>query len=301
MRHTHKLSKVLALLAALFLAPPLSLSQTLPVRWDELVASDWAQALELSNGACLLPIGILEKHGPHMPIGADLIGAQYRARQAAQQEYVVVFPEYFFGQIYEAKYAQGVVALPPKLIWDVLQATLDEIARNGFKKILIYSSHGGNPHWLRFFVQAQLEKPRDYVVYYFDPKPDPRLAAEAQQFQAELKKVRKTPLEGDEHAGEQETSRMLAMRPELVKMERAGDEDGSDKKRLAHLPNLWTGVSWYARFPNHYAGVGAAATAEEGRVYNAYITQLLVRAIRDVKNDTVTPKIQQENFSRQLK
>ena len=68
------------------------------------------------------------------------------------------------------------MALPPDLISKVLQATLDEIARNGFKKILIYSSHGGNPHWLRFFVQTQLDKRRDYVVYYFDPAPDPEYA-----------------------------------------------------------------------------------------------------------------------------
>jgi Creatinine amidohydrolase len=63
-------------------------------------------------------------------------------------------------------------------------------------------------------------------------------------------------MRGDEHAGEQETSSMLAIRPDLVKMDRASDEDGSDLKRLADLPNIWTATSWYARFPNHYAGVG---------------------------------------------
>src|ERR1700731_1075676 len=82
-------------------------AQELPVRWDELVASDWKKAIELSKGTCLLPIGILEKHGPHVPIGSDLFHAQYLARAAAQREYAVVFPEYFYGQIYEAKYAQG--------------------------------------------------------------------------------------------------------------------------------------------------------------------------------------------------
>jgi creatinine amidohydrolase len=269
-------------------------AQSLPVRWDELVASDWAKAIELSKGTCLLPIGILEKHGPHLPIGSDLIGAQARAREVAAREYAVVFPEYYFGQIYEAKYGEGTVALPPELISRVLQATLDEIARNGFKKILIYSSHGGNPHWLRFFAQTQLDRRRDYVVYYFDPAPDPEYAREFLKF-------RKTPLAGDEHAGEQETSRILAIRPDLVKLDRAANEDGSDQKRLAGLPNLWTAVSWYARFPNHYAGVGGAANVEEGRFSNEHITRLLVEAVRNVKNDRVTPAIQKENYDRQLK
>ena len=51
-------------------------AQDLPSRWDELVASDWEKALEESNYTCILPIGILEKHGPGVPIGSDLIRAR---------------------------------------------------------------------------------------------------------------------------------------------------------------------------------------------------------------------------------
>ncbi len=271
-----------------------SAAQELPVRWDELVASDWKKALELSKGTCILPIAILEKHGPHAPIGSDLLYAQYIAKAVAKKEYAVVFPEYFWGQIYEAKYAEGTIAIPPKLISELLQATLDEIARNGFKKIVIYSSHGGNPHWLRFFVQSQLELRRNYVVYYYDPQPD-------KEWLEKYTKMRKTPMLGDEHAGERETSGLLAMRPELVKLDRAGNEDGKDQKRQAHLPNVWTAVSWYARFPNHYAGVGAAASAEEGRELLAHSVEMLSKVVRDVKNDQVTAKIQKENYDRQLK
>lgn len=278
---------------ALMFAVALS-AQELPVRWDELVASDWKKALELSKGTCILAIGILEKHGPHAPIGSDLIYGQYISKEVAKREYAVVFPEYYFGQIYEAKYAEGTIALPPRLISEVLQATLDEIARNGFKKIVIYSTHGGNPHWLRFFVQSQLNQKRDYVVYYFDPVPD-------KQWLDKYSKMRKTPIAGDEHAGERETSGLLAMRPELVKLDRAGAEDGKDQKRQAHLPNLWTAVSWYSRFPNHYAGVGSAASAEEGKILLEYGIERLARVVRNVKNDQVTPKIQQENYDRQLK
>jgi creatinine amidohydrolase len=270
------------------------IAQELPVRWDELVASDWKKAIELSMGTCLLPIGILEKHGPHVPVGSDLFHATYISREVAKREYVVVFPEYFYGQIYEAKYGEGTFALPPALISELLQATLDEIARNGFKKILIYSTHGGNPHWLRFFVQTQLDKKRDYVVYYYDPKPDTA-------FLEQLSKIRKTPMEGDEHAGERETSSMLAIRPDLVKMDRANDEDSRDQKRLADLPNIWTATSWYARFPNHYAGSGASASVEEGRMLVAHGIETLMKVVREVKDDQTTPKIQEENYRRQLK
>lgn len=271
-------------------------SSSLPVRWDELVASDWDQALAQSKHVCVLPIGILEKHGPHVPIGSDLIQAQYISLHAAKLEYAVVFPEYFQGQIYEAKYAPGVVALPPHVLWDLLQSTLDEIARNGFKKIIIYNRHGGNPNWLRYFVQAQLESRRDYVVYLLDPHPE-----KDPEFMAAMAKIRKSPLEGDEHAGEGETSILMAMRPDLVKLDRATNEDSSDQKRQAHLGDLWTPTSWYARFPHHYAGVGAAGTVEEGKLWNDHDIAELAKYIRIVKDDEITPKIQQENYDRQLK
>jgi creatinine amidohydrolase len=110
------------------------------------------------------------------------------------------------------------------------------------------------------------------VLCYYDPQPDTT-------FLEEYTKIRKTSMEGDEHAGECETSSMLAIRPDLVKMGRAGNEDG-DKKRLADMPNMWTSVSWYARFPNHYAGVGAAASVEEGKMLGEHSVQALVRVIR---------------------
>src|SRR5579872_962126 len=78
----------------------------LPVhsRWDELTASDWPRALAASSRTCILPIGILEKHGPHVPIGSDLIQVREWAARATKKEYAVVFPDYFYGQINEARH-----------------------------------------------------------------------------------------------------------------------------------------------------------------------------------------------------
>lgn len=107
-------------------------SQELPVRWDELTASDWQKAMEQSAATCILPVGILEKHGPHAPLGSDLIYVRELAKRVTKQEYAVVFPEYLFGQIYEAKHQPGTFALPSRLVLELLDATCEEIARNGF-------------------------------------------------------------------------------------------------------------------------------------------------------------------------
>ena len=55
----------------------------------------------------MLPIGIIEKHGPHLPLGTDLINVRYATMHGVEKEYAIVFPEYYFGQIFEARHEPG--------------------------------------------------------------------------------------------------------------------------------------------------------------------------------------------------
>lgn len=267
-----------------------TMAQDLPVRWDELTASDWPKALEKSSRTCILPIGILEKHGPQAPLGSDLIHVREWSARAAKNEYAVVFPDYFYGQINEARHQPGTFSLPNRLAWDLLDATCEEIARNGFDKIVIVNGHGGNPELLRYFVQSQLDKRRDYAVYFFDPQPNP-------EFVAKAAKMRKSDPAGDQHAGENETSSLLYLRPDLVKQERSTQESGENLKRLS-LPNLYTGIWWYASYPNHYAGEGAKATKELGKLITEDKIAALVKALKVVKADKKTLELQKEYFDK---
>jgi creatinine amidohydrolase len=285
--------KTTAAVFALVITAGALYAQDLPARWDELTASDWPKALARAAHTAVLPIGILEKHGPHGPIGADLIQVREIVARATKSEYAVVFPDYFYGQIYEARHQPGTFALPSRVIWDLLDATCEEIARNGFKKILIVNGHGGNPHFLHFFVQAQLERRRDYVVYLLDPAPDPA-------FSETVNKMRKSDPATDQHAGERETSTLLALRPDLVEMDHAADESGANQHRQ-NVPDLYTAIWWYAGYPNHYAGEGAKATRELGQVLVNNRVESLVKALRTVKADEATAKLQSEFFDRVLK
>jgi creatinine amidohydrolase len=279
------------LLLAFLLLSASAAAQELPSRWDELTAADWPKAQERAAYTCVLPIGILEKHGPHLPMGSDLIHVRELSARAAKQEYAVVFPDFFYGQIYEAQHTPGTFALPSRVVWDLLEATVEEIGRNGFKKIVIVNGHGGNPQLLRYFVQAQLERRRDYVVYFFEPEWDA-------EFEQKHKALHKSDPEADLHAGENETSLLLHLRPDLVQMGRAPEESGADQKRLPPLPGLYTAIWWYARFPNHYAGEGAKATPELGQAITEHRVAALVKALRAVKADDQTPRIQKEYFDR---
>ena len=263
---------------------------SLPSRWDELTASDWPRAIEQSARTCILPIGILEKHGPHVPIGSDLIKVREWATRATQKEYAVVFPDYFYGQINEARQQPGTFALPERVVWDMIEATCDEIARNGFNKIVIINGHGGNPDFLRYFIQTRLEKRRNYAVFFFQPSSD-------SAFSTQMAKLHQSDPKNDAHAGERETSELLYLRPDLVKMDSAANESGANQKRLL-IPDMYTAIWWYANYPNHYAGEGAKATRQLGELVTEHTITSLVRALKAVKADTQTLKLQEEYFDR---
>jgi creatinine amidohydrolase len=109
----------------------------LSVHWEEFTAADFREGIQRSQGTCLLPFGILEKHGPHLPLGTDLLDVRYAALHAAEKEYALVFPEYYFGQIAEAKHEPGTMAYSRTMQLALLQETTDEMARNGCKKVVI--------------------------------------------------------------------------------------------------------------------------------------------------------------------
>jgi len=132
----------------------------LSVKWEELTAGDFRETIVKAQGTCLLPFGILEKHGPHLPLGTDLLNVRYVSEHAANEEYAIVFPEYYAGQIFEAKHEPGTIAYSPELQLMLLQETTDEMARNGCKKVVIVNGHGGNEHRLPYFVQSQLQAAR---------------------------------------------------------------------------------------------------------------------------------------------
>jgi creatinine amidohydrolase len=263
----------------------LASAQSLSVKWEELTAGDFVSAIHKAQGTCLLPFGILEKHGPHLPLGNDLINARYAALRGAEQEYAVVYPEYYFGQIFEAKHEPGTIAYSASLQLELLQETASEMARNGCRKIIIVNGHGGNNHLLPFFAQAQLASQRDYVVYVYQPVNRP---------------PGRPPMKSafDQHAGEAETSHTMISRADLVHMDRVASESGVDQNRQDLPAGVYTGIWWYAKFPEHYAGDAAAANRALGEFDMKAWADGVAGVIRAVKADQVSLRLQNEFFEK---
>lgn len=261
-------------------------AQTISVQWEELTSENFKAAVEKSEGVCIIPMGVIEKHGQQLPLGTDVYTSREISIRAAIEEFAIVFPFYFAGQIFEAKQQPGTIAYSNDLLFKLLDETCREISRNGIKKIIIVNGHGGNNNFVKYFGQIQLESPRDYAVYLYTPEPD----AESQR---KITALRKSKTGG--HADEVETSVMLAVRPDLVKMDRVNAESGDDLNRL-NVKNAYTGIWWYGKYPNHYAGEASGAKREIGEISLTNSVNQLKAMIKAVKEDSQTLMLQNQFF-----
>jgi len=248
--------------------------------WENLTVLDFEKSVEACDGVCILPIGVMEKHGNHLPLGTDMQIIRAVCEAAAKQEPVMLFPYYYMGQIAEARHFSGTIAPSHRLVMDSLLEMCDEIGRNGFKKILIMNGHGGNEFFLPFFAQQMPHLDRDYVVYT-------KFVAHATAGQ--YKKIAEKAGHEDmgDHAGILETALMMHLHPELVHM---GEQSPDESEALGRLDDtkktgLFSGYDWYADYPEHFAGDPTLATSELGEFILDIFVENTVKSIRAIKAD----------------
>jgi creatinine amidohydrolase len=131
------------------------------------------------------------------------------------------------------------------------------------------NGHGGNNSLLPLFAQSQLASPHDYVVYVMGSIPRGGPGRPSKKSETDL------------HAGEAETSAMLANRPD---------------HRLTLPSSIYTGIWWYARFPNHYASDCSTATEALGEFDQKNWSHEIAEAVKAIKADEESARLQEEFF-----
>lgn len=264
------------------------------MQWEELTGDRFVEAVGESEGVCLLPLSVLERHGHHLPLGTDMYIGHEICKRAAERETAVVFPNYIFTQIPEARHLAGTVAIDHDVMLSLLDNVCREIARNGFKKIVLVNAHGGNHGLISLFNMLQLYGPRDYAVYLAQPH--------TLLFGGKMEAPWDPSTDG--HAGPGETSLIMAIRPDLVHMERVpSDDEGKSLARLKTLreAGIQTGIWWYADHPTHYQGDASTATAETGEQFFDAMADALAGQVRLIKDDNMTRELLDEFYARQSK
>ncbi len=246
--------------------------------WDNLREEEFEGAIERSGGLCVIPLGCIEKHGQHMPVGSDYIEAMDIALEAAKIEDAVIFPVgAWLGEVScfhafsepEKVRLRGCIGIKQETILRVLEELCDEIARNGFRKILILNSHGGNTAMLNHFLRCQSYTTKPYAtmtafaIDFSGIEPMKLLetfAVRSKDFPYITNEDKKTLKEyaktgyGGGHGDFRETALVMAHDKSLIAQNRYDAEDGSSTHRTDYLSEM--GVNsvnqWLANFPNSY-------------------------------------------------
>ena len=272
------------------------------MRWEDLREEEFDGAIEKSNKLCVVPIGCLEMHGQHLPVGTDTKTCSYIANEAAKLEEVVVFPGLYFGSVPGLNMWKGTIDLSLELRLRMLDELCSEIARNGFKKIMLLNGHGGNCATLSAFVRNTLHKKKDYIVvarneYQYGIQ---RLAREIRGGQ-HFPELTDTDIENvlefskneylTGHACVNETSIMLEIDPEHVELSRADAVIGEDMHKTDYLTNkpysIDGGVGfWLLDHPNSFEGEHIEmASANIGKVILRKRIEYQAEACRLLKKD----------------
>ena len=214
--------------------------------WPEVGAHFDARPTDVG----LMPIGATEQHGPHLPCGTDTVLATAICEAVSARTGAMVMPAVPIGCSYgHGHQLPGTLSLTPEGLADVVQQAVEWAALSGLKRMLLVNAHFGNHASLMVATdRIRLERPdlRTGVVGWWAA--DPEVAAE-------------TARDGEDiHANRTETSLMLAVAPELVRMDRLSSSDDPD--RTGGLVFRYTATSLST---NGVTGRPSEASAELGQ------------------------------------
>ncbi|MBE6955985.1 MAG: creatininase family protein [Ruminococcaceae bacterium] len=237
--------------------------------WEYLRSEEFKAAVDRAQGVCAVPIGCLEKHGPHAPLGTDTIQAERITRLAAEKEPVVVFPTMYFGEKCGAGEFPGTVIFSLETRWHIFRETCAEIFRNGFRKILFVNGHGGNLSMLDFFIRGMLKELPEVLVFSCDAFGGGGTRARLEELIGNRERygyltdgdrailqdfIRQEKRDG--HAGFGETAHILHLMPETLRLDGLRDESGDSTHRFDDFARqgIQSSLAWMANYPNSYQG-----------------------------------------------
>ena len=254
-------------------------------KWETLKRDEIA-ALDKDKSLVLLPVASMEQHGPHLTVGTDAIILETlidkMLEKLAFPDYNVLFaPLLRVGKSNEHMAFAGTMTFTAQTYYSVLQEMAQSIAKHGFRKLVLFNSHGGNTDMLNL-ISRDLRIELGIEVYVFDWW--------FTDFWADgLKDIKQSGKYGVFHACELETSLMLCARPDLVDMSKAVDEDPVPSLQEGYVTLFGpVNVGWKTGDVTKSGVIGSPtyATVEKGRMLFDYA----VEKMRDILEEIIQIK-----------
>ncbi len=214
----------------------------------------------------VLPVGSLERHGDHLPLGTDTIEASFIAEQVAARLCAHLYPPIWYGSSRGLAVFPGTIDAGDEALYHYARAVLGSIASQGYKAIVVVNGHGGNSHALRLAAK--------HVAY---EKDIPVIVVDWWRDVAQEKRGKLFQYPG--HAGEDETSAMLYILPQHVDMSRATDHLAEPIGVPAYSPAIDKLL-----YPRGVLGKASLASADKGREWLEAVVDDIVSKVSTLLN-----------------
>ncbi|MBD1833826.1 creatininase family protein [Cyanobacteria bacterium FACHB-472] len=243
----------------------------------------WTDIQEMSdkeNVVIIQPAGAIEQHGPHLPIIVDsAIGVAVIGKALAKLDSEIpayALPPLYYGKSNEHWHFPGTITLSAETLLAVLKEMADSVYRAGFRKLVLMNSHGGQPQVMEIAARDLHQKYEDFLVFPLFTWRVPHVAKEL---------LTPKELEFGIHAGDAETSLLLSILPEQVKMEKAVAEypQGLPEDSLLSMEGKLP-FAWVTRDLSRSGVLGdpTTATKEKGDRLLESVSDGWVQVIKDI-------------------
>jgi creatinine amidohydrolase len=248
--------------------------------WNELTSPEFA-ALDPDTTIAILPLASTEQHGPHLPVATDVAianGLLGEVRKILPSHLkVLVLPTQEIGKANEHVFGPGTLSLPAELLIQMWTAIGQKVSEAGVRKMVIVNSHGGNLDLMSIVAREMRVRFQMAVVstqWSRFGSPEGLFSAHEMSYGI--------------HGGDVETSMMLYLRPDLVRMDKAenfvskAEWMRANTKYLQPLPPH--SLAWVAHDlnPNGVVGDASNANAEKGQLYCEHVARGFVDLLDDI-------------------
>ncbi len=247
--------------------------------WEEMTWEQIEAYLE-NVDTVILPCGAIEQHGPHLPVDIDYYDAKYlsyKVAEACSDPKPLVLPAIPFGVSYHHQDFKGTLSVSNNALSAFVYDLGMSLAKNGIKKIIIINGHGDNAPTLNYAAQMINRDAKIFVCVDTGETSD-----------VDISKL--TDTANDIHAGDIETSTTLAIRPEMVQMEKAKDATLTFGSDYLNFDNSRS-VNWYVRTSkiseSGVMGDPTKATAEKGQKMWDVMIRNLVSFVDEIKTKSL--------------
>ncbi len=225
--------------------------------WFDELSMPEAEKAARDGKVVIIPCGSIEEHGTHLPLCTDSLQAEYVALGVARKAGCLVAPPLRYGLCNSTRNFPGTITISFDSLRSIMADILEDFVRNDFKRLLIITGHAGGSHMTAIKLAAKTVVNNSVSDFAFDLR--------GKDFDAR-----------DSHAGTIETSRVMAIRSDLMK--------GKGEQSFPNLPRFEIVPDPERYFPSGVMGDPTIASVKKGQKINEYVIEQIVKLVEELKH-----------------